>query len=81
MDPHHRVKALLCRKTDAICECGVLGALKYKPDVLKPCKNPVVRRVVALATLQAQAQEVEKTPVNLRAAQQGLILDINFNHK
>jgi hypothetical protein len=69
-------------------ECGVLGVLKYKPDVLKlnqsccagaggscnPCSK--------FATLQAQAEEVEKTLLNLRAArwQQSLISDINFHH-
>jgi hypothetical protein len=66
-------------------ECGVLGVLKYKPDVLKlnqsccagggcnPCSK-------FATTLQAQAEEVEKTLLNLRAAQQSLISDINFHH-
>ena len=38
----------------------------------KPCSK--------FATIQAQIQEVEKTLLNLRAAQQFLISDINFHH-
>jgi hypothetical protein len=68
-------------------ECGVLSALKSKSDVLKlteSCSledgysrcNPCSK----FATLQAQVQVVEKTLLNLKAAQQSLISDINFHH-
>ena len=72
---------------DRCNECGVLSAFRSKPDVLeltescsvedghgrcKPCSK--------FATLQAQIQEVEKTLLNLRAAQGSLISDINFQH-
>jgi hypothetical protein len=72
---------------DRCDKCGVLSALKSKPDVLeltKSCSledghsrcNPCSK----FATLQAQVQEVEKTLLDLRAAQQSLISDINFHH-
>ena len=72
---------------DRCDECGVLSALKDNHDVLKltescctegghsrcdPCSKFV--------TLQAQVQEVEKTLLNLKAAQQSLISTINSHH-
>ena len=65
-------------------ECGVLGVLKYEPDILKLnescCAEGGCNPCRKFATLQAQAEEVEKTLLSLRAAQQSIISDINFHH-
>lgn len=65
-------------------ECGVLGVLKYEPDILKLnescCAEGGCNPCSKFVTLQAQAEEVEKTLLNLRVAQQSLIPDINFHH-
>ena len=68
-------------------ECGVLGALKYNLKLTESCCaergngasadgwNPCSQ----FASLQAQAQEVERTLLTLRAAQQSLISTDNHS--
>jgi hypothetical protein len=78
---------MLSMPGDRCDECGVLSAFRSKPDVLKLTESCSVEDghgrcnpCSKFATLQAQIQEVEKTLLNLRAAQGSLISDINFQH-
>ncbi|KIM35672.1 hypothetical protein M413DRAFT_32329 [Hebeloma cylindrosporum] len=68
-------------------ECGVLSALRSKPDVLKLAESCSIGDGHSrcdpcgkFATLQAQVQEAEKALLKLKAAQRSLISDINFHH-